>query len=355
MTGDEKNGAFSPDGTIDRGSAAAILTRLADQSLRKSVTLAGGGTETLTAEEILAKCSPAICVITSYNSKGEVSRKGIGIFLTSSGLVVTDPDLLDSYSATVTLPAKGTSYRVKGICQIADNMIVFQVDGSGFSWLNICDYNTLQVGDDVYLIGNEGGKTNTMGLQRLNSISNDHSMAGYEILSRRTSDFSVLVSSDGGLIGVGNSSSIFNWGYANFYHPELLRLGTCRPTIEYWLKGDKASAPYPECAYIPDFGVFFNLEPMEVVSDETAVTYYYSIETMGGEQARFINEKDYSRILDHLGYRVSMTSFRGDDIIDIYMNRTVSEAPDFTLIKTKRNELDCIAIKVPVQGTEAAE
>ena len=70
LTGDS-TGRFLPDNTIKRSEAAAIVTRMADPSLRQSITLTDTQAE-LTADEIYARCIPAVFKLYSYNARGGV-------------------------------------------------------------------------------------------------------------------------------------------------------------------------------------------------------------------------------------------------------------------------------------------
>lgn len=52
VTGNDKKGTFAPDSTITRGAAAAIISRIIDSSLRKSVTLSYRNTELVALEDL---------------------------------------------------------------------------------------------------------------------------------------------------------------------------------------------------------------------------------------------------------------------------------------------------------------
>lgn len=300
--------------------------------------------------------------------------------MSGSGLAVTDPGFLGGYSAKITLPDSGKKYDVLGIYQQEDHMTVFQVDGSGFSWMGLGTYTGLQKGDTVYLIGNKNGKTNTIGKQRLTLFYKypaktkdgestektqlptrvkkedlftdtyfDGAPVTFEPLAKRSSDFAVLVDESGKLIGIRQAShSELTPSYSVWpYKPDLQRLETYRPIITYHIKEHSVLIAYPESTYIPDFGAYFDLEPLEQLKDEQDVTYYYSIQSMGGSPQYYWYQSNYFSLLEEWNYHCSKLRNVGEDTIRTYENTTDQEAPAFFFSITKRNGYDCVAITIP--------
>lgn len=114
----------------------------------------------LTAEEIYAKCSPAVCYVETYNEKGQKIAGGSGFFISSDGLLVTNWHVIKGAAAAIiTVPDTGKQYDVAGICDCDEknDAALLRVNGTKFPYLNIGSADTVVGGAEVYAIGNPLG------------------------------------------------------------------------------------------------------------------------------------------------------------------------------------------------------
>lgn len=128
----------------------------------------------LSSEEIYDRCSPAVFYIEMYDRSGKAFATGSGFFLEESGVAVTNYHVIeDGYSAKVTISGTEEVYDVVGVYDYSEkyDWAVIQVDGSGFSTLDIGSEDTVIGGTTVYALGSPLGLKNTIS-QGL--ISNTH-------------------------------------------------------------------------------------------------------------------------------------------------------------------------------------
>ena len=114
----------------------------------------------LKAEEIYAKCSPAVCYIEIYNERGQKVSTGSGVFISSDGLLVTNWHVIKGAAAAViTILDTGKQYEVAGICDSDEknDAVLLRVNGNKFPYLNIGTPDTVVGGAVVYAIGNPLG------------------------------------------------------------------------------------------------------------------------------------------------------------------------------------------------------
>ena len=159
LTGNDSYGTFYPNNNIQRAEVAAIVTRMANASFRKTLTL---GVE-LTAEQVSAKCSPAVFYIEVYDAGGRALGSGSGFFISEGGRAVTNCHVIDGASSAKIQTTDGSWYNVRGVYDYSEDkdLALLQIDGSGFPYLNMADSSVVRSGQTIYAIGSPRGLDNT--------------------------------------------------------------------------------------------------------------------------------------------------------------------------------------------------
>lgn len=114
----------------------------------------------LSAEEIYAKCSPAVFYIEVFDSDGHYDGSGSGFFINSSGIAVTNYHVIEgAYSAEITVSDTGEVYDVLGVLDYSkiEDWAILKIDGTDFSFLDIGASTTVVGGATVYAIGSPLG------------------------------------------------------------------------------------------------------------------------------------------------------------------------------------------------------
>ena len=162
LTGNDAAGTFAPGSSIQRSAVAAIVTRMADPSQRQKLTLTAGG---LTAEQIYAKCSPAVFYIELYDESGTATSSGSGFFLDAAGTAVTNYHVIEgAHSARILRSDNDQVYTVAGVYDYDEenDWAVIKIDGSGFPYLTPGDPSAVAGGAPVFAIGSPEGLDNTI-------------------------------------------------------------------------------------------------------------------------------------------------------------------------------------------------
>lgn len=119
----------------------------------------------LTAEEIFAKCSPAVFFIELYDKNDNPISSGSGFFIDDKGTAVTNYHVIENaYSASIQLPDTENIYKVLGVYDycVEEDWAVIKVDCLDNEYLNIGDASTIAGGAKVYAIGSPLGLQNTI-------------------------------------------------------------------------------------------------------------------------------------------------------------------------------------------------
>ena len=117
----------------------------------------------LNAEQIYAKCVPAVFLIEVFDAYGNLYATGSGFFIDSLGTAVTNFHVIyGGTTARVTVTAADgstSSYDVAGVydCNQEEDWAVLKVNGSNFSWLRFGDPATVVGGATVYALGSPLG------------------------------------------------------------------------------------------------------------------------------------------------------------------------------------------------------
>lgn len=118
----------------------------------------------LTAEEVYAKCSPAVFYIEVQSESGAALVSGSGFFIDASGIAVTNWHVIDGADkAVITLPGSGAQYDVIGVYAFdpLSDYAVIQINGDNFKTLAMNPL-TPRGAADVYAIGSPKGLQNTI-------------------------------------------------------------------------------------------------------------------------------------------------------------------------------------------------
>ena len=136
------------------------------------VTVTGSGTVpagssggVLSAEQIYAKCSPAVFYIEVYDAAGKAKASGSGFFIDSNGTAVTNYHVIKgAHSAKILRSDNKATYNVEGAYDYssANDWAVIKIEGSGFPYLTRADASTIVGGASVYAIGSPQGLENTI-------------------------------------------------------------------------------------------------------------------------------------------------------------------------------------------------
>ncbi|MGE4485667.1 MAG: trypsin-like peptidase domain-containing protein [Oscillospiraceae bacterium] len=214
LTGSDSTGAFKPDSTITRAEASTIVARMADETLRKVITLKASGKTELTAEQVYAQCAPAVFYIEVYDKNDDAFASGSGFFISDDGIAVTNYHVIESaYSAYILTSDTNEVYEVLGVLNynVDEDWAVLKIDGSGFDYLDIGDASAVVGGATVYAIGNPLGLQNTISQGLISNPARDLDGVAYIQTSAAISNGSsggALINKYGEVIGITSASFV---------------------------------------------------------------------------------------------------------------------------------------------------
>jgi hypothetical protein len=165
-------------------------------------------TAKLTAEQIYAKCSPAVFYIEVYDSNDDFLASGSGFFVDSNGTALTNFHVIEGgASAKITLSATGKTYDVLGVYDYnaAIDLAYLKIDGSNFPYLETGDSKNLLGGATIYTIGSPLGLQNTITQGIISNTSRVYDDISYIQISAAISSGSsggALINESGKVIGV---------------------------------------------------------------------------------------------------------------------------------------------------------
>lgn len=344
LTGSDSAGRFLPSSTIKRSEAAAIVTRMADPSLRRTISLAAS-TE-LTASEIYERCMPAVFKLYSYDTRGNVLSMGSGVLLSANGDAVTCGHVANGVQRLVAEMMDGTKREVTiyDIDTTADISHI-RVVGSGLPYLETS--NEVQTGDTVYALGYPGG-----GSAKVTSgvVTNPRSDEYLTTLIESTASVisgnsgGALVDAQGRLVGVTVSSR--DSGTPSYSVPisvlETLEGSVAvSPAVYTSTHRPDASNCYEKLYPVPDFGAVTGVPLLGSIKDRGTTYFYYRLSDLSGDGTRqllqyyaALNKNTFYQFSDGVftssaGYLLSVkmveTTYRGEEALGICVSGISSQ------------------------------
>ncbi len=177
----------------------------------------------LSAEEIYDKCSPSVFYIEVYDRNGRAFASGSGFFVSSDGTAVTNYHVIeDAYSAKIKT-TDGKVYTVSGVYDLNKNkdIALIKVNGSGFSYLQKGNSDSVKTGSTIYAIGSPLGLYNTMSTGIISNANRYINGQNYIQISAPISSGSsggALIDQSGKVIGI-TSAGVDNGQNLNFAIP----------------------------------------------------------------------------------------------------------------------------------------
>ena len=344
LTGSDSAGRFMPSGTIKRSEAAAIVTRMADPNLRRTVSIAASAE--LTASEIYERCMPAVFKLYSYDMRGNVLSMGSGVLLSANGDAVTCGHVANGVQRLVAEMKDGTKREVTiyDIDTTADISHI-RVVGSGLPYLETS--NEVQTGDTVYALGYPGGGSAKVTTGVVTDTQNqDYLTTLIESTASVISGNSggALVDAQGRLVGVTVSSR--DSGSPSYSVPisvlETLEGSTAvSPAVYTSTHRPDASNCYEKLYPVPDFGAVAGVPLLGSIKDRGTTYFYYRLSDLSGDGTRqllqyyaALNKNTFYQFSDGVftssaGYLLSVkmveTTYRGEEALGICVSGISSQ------------------------------
>ena len=286
LTGSDSTGRFMPSSTIKRSEVAAIVTRMADPSLRRTFSLETS-TE-LTAGEIYERCMPAVFKIYSYDARGNVLSMGSGVIISASGDAVTCGHIANGVQRMVAEMMDGTKREVSvyDIDTTADISHI-RVVGSGLPYLETS--NDVQAGDTVYALGYPGGGNAKVTTGVVTDPQNQEYLT--TLIESTASVISgnsggALVDGQGRLVGITVSSR--GSGSPSYSVPisvleTLEGSAAVSPSVYTSTHQPDASICYDKLYPVPDFSKVTGVSLLGSTKDRGTTYFYYRMSDLSGD------------------------------------------------------------------------
>lgn len=330
LTGSDAAGRFQPSSSITRGEVAAIVTRMADQSLRKSITLLKKTDTSLSSEELFAKCSPSVFYIEVYDKAGNATTAGSGVFLTAAGEAVTNYHVIEGAASAKIQTADGKVYDVSGVYAYDEDLDLarIKVNGSGFTPITVGDSMSLATGAKVYAIGSPQGLSNTLSDGIISNAKRTISGMDYIQTTAAISHGSsggALLNASGELIGI-TSAYIDGGQNLNLAIPVryLEELGTGELKSFAALTAAPSQVNSKVACYegfypAPDYGAFIGAPIYSQDLTDGVQQYYYDVRSIGSDVETAVH--GYIACLENNGFQiVDASDSDGHTMLYYYQN-----------------------------------
>ncbi len=280
LTGSNAAHEFKPGTYIKRSEVAAIVTRMADPSLRKSFTMqAYTG---LSADEVYSMCVPAVFKLYAYDYKNNILGIGSGVVLNAKGDAVTCGHLVNGVYRLVAQMYDGTKREVTIYNFDADADIAhIRVVGSTLPYLDVS--TEVKEGDVVYALGYPGGGAAKVTAGKVLDPENDDYLAPMiestaQVISGNSGG--ALINGQGKVVGITVSS---NAGGVPSYSVPIRYLNNLAGNSTPYSPSDYSRAHKPDHSGcyakqypVPDFSKATGISLLGTEKSGSTTTYYYS-------------------------------------------------------------------------------
>lgn len=285
LTGSGTDGKFSPYSGILRSEASAILSRMVEPGLRQQFTLTKAESSSMTAKQVYQKTQSSVFYIEIYNASGQATASGSGVFLTSSGVAVTNYHVIDGANSARIKTSDGTWYDVKGVYDYDEDvdLAVLQINGSGFTPAQMGDSRSVSTGDTVYALGNPLGLESTFSdgiVSNPNRVVQNMTYIQVTAPISSGSSGGALFDDQGRLIGITTGAFAdgqnLNVAVPAYRIDELRQSGTVTALSTLFSSGSGSSGTeqaYKEYPDVPDIGAYCGM-PLYDKYTETDVSIY---------------------------------------------------------------------------------
>jgi hypothetical protein len=345
LTGSDAAGRFLPGDNIKRSEVATIVTRMANTSFRKTLTLK----LELTTTQIYDQCAPAVIYIEITDMKGTKIKTGSGFFISDTGIAVTNYHVIvGAASATVTA-YDGKQYNVTGVYGYDEkkDLALIQVDGTGFRSLALEDSNSLVVGENTYAIGSPLGYKNTISagiISGLGRVVDGKTFIQTTAAISPGSSGGALLNGSGKVIGVttATATGAQNLNLAapsndilTLDRTKLVTLASILPDTKY----------YEEHYPVADFGAVTGTTPYKTETKlPESYIYYYKTDDINKTMSADKAFDAYAALLEQNTFSYFGYSIADGHIITYYLNGAYGMLVTFGEVEV--DGVSCVRVEI---------
>ena len=296
LTGSNNKRAFLPGRSLTRAEAATIIARIVDANTRVSFSLL----PELTAEQIYKLASPAVFYVEVLDGENEVLKTGSGVFITETGLAITNYHVVIGASSVRITTDDGVVRKVSGIYDYdwKKDIALIQIEGNGFPYLETADSSLLRTGATVFTLGSPLGlqASFTKGIvsQALREIEGSKFIQLDAPISSGSSG-GALIDTTGRVVGV-TSATMTAAQNINLAVPVNCYAELSRNAFVTFKSVLIPTAYYDGYFPAPDFGVFFNVKVFDTQTSYSGLSYSYRVSDLPGDIDDVIDE--YAHLIE---------------------------------------------------------